>query len=78
MGFPAALWLEEELSGADVRGAAGAPEGLAGRVERLIDVIEDPKTGDTFTNSKIARMSLGNLTEEDVEELRSSSIADPP
>jgi hypothetical protein len=54
------------------------PEGLAGRVERLFDVIEDPKTGETYTNAKVARMSLGELTEEDVEGIRSGSVTDPP
>jgi hypothetical protein len=54
------------------------PEGLAGRVESLFDVIKDPKTGETYSNSKIARMSLGDLTEEDVEGLRSGSVSDPP
>ena len=78
MGFPPALWFEEELTGADGRGAAGTREGLAGRVERLFDAIKDPKTGETYSNSKIARMSLGDLTEEDVEGLRSGSLADPP
>jgi hypothetical protein len=77
MGFPPALWFEEELSGADVRGVARVPEGLAGRVERLFDVIEDPKTGETYTSASIARMSLGDLTEEDVEGLRSGSVTDP-
>ena len=78
MGFPPALWFEEELTGADGRGAAGTRERLAGRVERLFDAIKDPKTGETYTPSKIARMSLGDLTEDDVEGLRSGSLADPP
>ena len=55
--------------GADRRrwkGSAGPPAGLAGRVERLFDVIKDPKTGEAYTNSKIARMSLGDLTEQSV------------
>ena len=69
MGFPPALWFEEELTGADGRGAAGASEGLAGRIERLFDAIKDPKTGETYTNFRIARMSLGDLGEEDVEGL---------
>src|SRR5215212_1777246 len=77
-GLPPALWFEEELSGADGRGAAGAPEGLAGRVERLFEVIEDPKAGEAYTSAGIARMSLGDLTEEDVEGLRSGSVTDPP
>jgi hypothetical protein len=78
MGFPPTLWFEEELSGTDGRGAAGIPTGLAGRVERLFEVIEDPKTGETYTNAKVARMSLGELTEEDVEGIRSGSVTDPP
>ena len=45
MGFPPALWFEEGLPGADRRGTAGPPAGLAGRVERLFEVIEDPTTG---------------------------------
>ena len=53
------------------------PEGLAGRVERLFDASEDPKTGETYNSSGIARMSLGELTEEDVEGLRSGSVTDP-
>jgi transcriptional regulator with XRE-family HTH domain len=78
MGFPPGLWFEEEPTGADGRGAAGTREELAVRVERLFDAIKDTKTGETYTNSKIARMSLGDLTEEDVEGLRSGSVADPP
>jgi hypothetical protein len=55
MGFSPALWFEEELTGADGRGAAGRPEELAGRVGRLLDVVNDPMTGETYTNSGIAR-----------------------
>jgi hypothetical protein len=78
MGFPPTLWFEEELPGTDGRGAAGIPTGLAGRVERLFDVIKDPKTGEAYTNVKAARMSLGDLREEDVEGIRGGSVADPP
>jgi len=66
--------------GADRRrwkGSAGPPAGLAGRVERLFDAIKDPKTGETYTPSRIARMSLGDLTEEDVEGIRGGSVTDP-
>jgi hypothetical protein len=78
MGFPPALWVEEELTEADGRGSAGRSEGLAGRIGRLFDAIEDPKTGEPYTNLRIARMSLGDLTEEDVRELRSGCVSDPP
>jgi hypothetical protein len=77
-GLPPALWFEEGLPGADGRGAAGRPERLAGRVERLFDAIKNPKTGEEYTSSEIARLSLGDLGVEDVEGLRSGSVADPP
>jgi transcriptional regulator with XRE-family HTH domain len=78
MGFPPELWFEEELTGAGGRGAAGRPEGLADRIERLFDAIKDPKTGEPYTNLRIARMSLGDLTEENVRGLRSGSESAPP
>ena len=78
MGFPPALWFEEGLPGADGRGTAGRPEKLVGRVERLFDAIKNLKTGEEYTSSEIARMSLGDLPEEDVEGLRSGSVTDPP
>ena len=77
MGSSPTLSFEEELPGTDGRGAAGIPTGLAGRVERLFDVIKDPKTGEAYTSTTIARMSMGDLTEEDVEGLRSGSVTDP-
>src|SRR5215204_2515759 len=77
MGFPPGLWFEEEPTGADGRGPAGTPEVLALRIERLFDAIKNPKTGEEYTSSEIARMSLGDLAEEDVEGLRSGAIADP-
>jgi hypothetical protein len=78
MGFPPALWFEEDLTGADGRGAVESPEGLAGRVEHLFDAIKDPKTGEPYTNSRIARMTLDDLSDEDVEGLRSGAVTDPP
>ena len=50
----------------------------SGLLRLLFDAIRDPKTGEAYTGSKVARMSLGDLTEEDVEELRSGSVTDPP
>jgi hypothetical protein len=78
MGFPPALWFEEELSGGARGGGAGASGGLAGRVERLFEVIKDPKTGETYTSARIARMSLGDLTEDDVLGIRAGALTDPP
>ena len=50
----------------------------SGLLRLLFDAIRDPKRGEAYTGSKVARMSLGDLTEEDVEGLRSGSVTDPP
>ena len=44
----------------------------------MFEATRDPKMGVSYTNSRIARMSLGDLTEEDVRGLRSGSVSDPP
>jgi hypothetical protein len=47
------------------------------RVERLFGVIEDPKTGETYTSARVAQMSLGEIPEECIEGIMAESIADP-
>jgi transcriptional regulator with XRE-family HTH domain len=74
IGFPPEAWFDEGVSG-------GAPayegRGIAGRVERLFDAIRNPKTGKSYTNAEVARMTLGDLSEGDVEGIRTSAIGDP-
>jgi hypothetical protein len=41
--------------------------GVGGWLEHLFEVIRNPKTGEPYTNSEVARMTLGDLSEEDVE-----------
>jgi hypothetical protein len=40
-------------------------------------VVKNPKTGESYTNAEVARMSAGDLTEGDVEGIRGGGIADP-
>ena len=79
MGFPPELWFEEAL---DVGGArqAGSENGrsLAERVERLFEANKNERTGERYTNAEVARMSLGELTEQDVERIRTGAVANPP
>ncbi|MEJ7872182.1 MAG: helix-turn-helix transcriptional regulator [Rubrobacteraceae bacterium] len=74
MGFPPALWFEEDLDGTKVEPAG---DDLAERVEHLFRIVRNPKTGEPYTNSGISRMSAGDLSEEDVEGIRTGRIADP-
>jgi hypothetical protein len=76
MGFPPEAWFED----APGRGARTAPaegSGVTGRVEALFAAVRHPRTGEPYTNAEVARMSAGDLTEEEVEGIRSGKIADP-
>jgi transcriptional regulator with XRE-family HTH domain len=60
-------------------GSPAQPEGrgIPGRVEHLFEVVKNPKTGESYTNAQVARMSAGEVTEEEVEGIRTGKIADP-
>jgi len=77
MGFPPEMWFEENLGSEG--GSPAQPEGggLPGRVEHLFEVVKNPKTGESYTNAEVARMSAGEITEEEVEGIRTGKIADP-
>ena len=76
MGFPPELWFEDGAGlSSDVQ--SDGSRGIAGRVEHLFDVFANPATGEPYTNAEVARMSLGDLSQEDVEGIRTSAIADP-
>lgn len=76
MGFPPALWFEEG-NGARIAPAEGS-RGLAGRVEHLFGAIKNPATSEPYSNADVARMSAGDLTEGDVEGIRTGSVSNPP
>jgi transcriptional regulator with XRE-family HTH domain len=77
MGFPPEMWFEEDLGSEG--GSAAQPEGrgILSRVEHLFKVVKNPKTGESYTNAQVARMSAGELSEEEVEGIRTGKIADP-
>ena len=56
---------------------AGGERHPWGRVEHLFEVVKNPKTGESYTDAEVARMSAGEVTEEEVEGIRSGKIADP-
>jgi hypothetical protein len=39
--------------------------------------VDNPKTGVPHTNAEVARMTLGDLSEEDVEKIRTGAVTDP-
>jgi len=76
MGFAPEAWFED-APGDRAQTAPTEDHNLALRVEHLSGAVRHPKTGEPYTNAEVARLSVGDLTEEDVEGIRSSKIADP-
>jgi transcriptional regulator with XRE-family HTH domain len=77
MGFPPELWFEEDLGSEGWSPPQPEGRGIPGRVEYLFEVVKNPKTGESYTNAEVARMSAGEITEEEVEEIRSGRLVDP-
>ena len=76
MGFPPEAWFEEG-TGLEPVERGDDSQGIAGRVEHLFDAIRNPKTGKPYTNAEVARMTLGELSAEDVEGVRTGAVSDP-
>jgi hypothetical protein len=77
MGFAPEVWFEDGLSEGLSIGQARESRGVAARLEHLFEVVRYPKTGEPYTNAEVARMTLGDLSEEDVENIRSGAVSDP-
>ena len=79
MDFPPELWFEE---GSGLKDGAAIDPGpghlsVAERTSRLFDAIKNETTGRPYTNAEVARLSLGDLTEEHVEQIRTGKLTDP-
>jgi transcriptional regulator with XRE-family HTH domain len=79
MGFPPESWFKEAHDlGAMVQGEVTDNSWtLSDRVNYLFEVVRDKKTGKSYTNAEVARMSLGELTEEEVDGIRTGSDSNP-
>src|SRR5215212_6072183 len=77
IGFAPEVWFEDGLGDGRSIGQAEGSYGLAGRLEYLFEVVRNPKTRKPYTNGEVARMTLGDLSEEDVEKIRTGAISDP-
>jgi transcriptional regulator with XRE-family HTH domain len=76
MGFPPEAWFEEGV-GREPDRPGDDGRGIAGRVEHLFDAVRNPKTGERYTNAEVARMTLGDLSEKDLEGIRTGAVGDP-
>jgi transcriptional regulator with XRE-family HTH domain len=77
MGFAPEVWFEDSLGEGRTIGQAEVSYGVAARLEHLFEVVRNPKTGESYTNGEVARMTLGDLSEEDVHRIRTGAVSDP-
>jgi hypothetical protein len=77
MGFAPEVWFDERLGEGRLVGQAEESRGVAGRLEHVFEVVRNPKTGEPYTNAEVARMTLGDLSEEEVERIRTGDVSDP-
>src|SRR5215216_7886858 len=78
-GIPAELWFEEagEIENAARVERPDREQDIAGRLNRLFEVIKNERTGKPYTNADLARMSLGEVTETDIEDIRAGTLENP-
>jgi transcriptional regulator with XRE-family HTH domain len=76
MGFTPEVWFEDGLGEGRSIGQAEEMRGVAGQLEHLFEAVRNPKTGEPYTNAEVARMTLGDLSEEDVERMRTGANSD--
>jgi transcriptional regulator with XRE-family HTH domain len=77
MHFPPEVWFQDGLGQGRSIAQAEESRGLARRLEHLFEVVRNPRTGEPYTNAEVARMTLGDLSEEDIEGIRTGVIGDP-
>ena len=79
MNFPPELWFEE-AGGIENTARVEQPDtkrGIADRLNHLFEAIKNERTGEPYTDAEVARMSLGDLTEEDVRGIRTGVLESP-
>jgi transcriptional regulator with XRE-family HTH domain len=77
MGFSPELWFGEELE-RTVRGEPpGGKRDIAGRLNHLLESTRNAHTRERYTDGELARMTLGDLTEEEVAGIRTGAISNP-
>jgi transcriptional regulator with XRE-family HTH domain len=78
MGFPPELWFQDGIEfGAGIPELDGHRGSISQKTNRLFETIENESTGRPYTNAEVARGSLGDLTEAEVEKIRSGATPDP-
>ena len=77
--FPPELWFEQTPDVVAGMSAETLPADstITEKTNRLFEVVRNEKSGKPYTNAEVARMSLGDLSEEHVEQIRSGELDNP-
>jgi hypothetical protein len=74
------LWFEEAdgIENATRVEQPAREQGIADRLNHLFEAIKNERTGEPYTNAgEVVRMSLGDLTEEEVGGIRAGTLENP-
>jgi hypothetical protein len=71
------VWFVASLGKVRSIGQVEESRGVAGRFEHVFEIVRNPKTTLPYSSAEAARMTLGDLSEEDVEGIRTGTISDP-
>jgi transcriptional regulator with XRE-family HTH domain len=71
------VWFVASLGKVRSIGQVEESRGVAGRFEHVFEIVRNPKTTLPYSSAEVARMTLGDLSEENVERIRTGAIGDP-
>ena len=78
MGFPPELWFEDLVRTTPQPMMEGENVAtVAERLEHLFETITKEKRGRRYTSAEAAKLSLGGITEEEIDGIRSGAIEHP-
>ena len=79
MGFPPESWFEEsdEIRTTVQLDPKDAKRDVAGRLNHLFEIVKNERTGEPYSSADVARMTLGDLTEDEVEGIRTGALENP-
>ena len=79
MGFPPESWFEDSEAARDAVRVEPreARRDVAGRLNHLFEIVRNERTDEPYSSADVARMSLGDLSEEEVEGIRTGELENP-
>lgn len=79
IGFPPELWFNEDLISESSAWMERGHErlGISQKFAHLVEMLGNETDGKSYTDAEVARLSFGDLSEEDVKAIRTGELRDP-